>query len=143
MEVSSADQERVQHQYDALVKKLLKERAKSYVRMRSKHASNRVSISQLRVDEFAQISTVDEYESDHIRFRVLSFDVIVKNELLAGALNTLPKSKRDPVLLFYFLDMSDVEIGEQLNVVRTTIFRRRKAALEKIKRYLEKNNYEQ
>ena len=35
------------------------------------------------------------------------------------------------------LDMSDAEIGELLNVVRTTVFRHRKSALAKIKQYLE------
>ena len=48
------------------------------------------------------------------------FDVLVKNELLAEALNALPERKRDIILLSYFLDMSDAEIGELLNVVRTT-----------------------
>ena len=33
------------------------------------------------------------------------------------------------------VDMSDVEIGELLNVVRTTGFRHRKSALAKIKQY--------
>ncbi|MEF2715126.1 MAG: sigma factor-like helix-turn-helix DNA-binding protein, partial [Bacteroides uniformis] len=46
-----------------------------------------------------------------------------KNELLAEALNALPERKRDIILLSYFLDMSDAEIGELLNVVRTTVFR--------------------
>ena len=41
------------------------------------------------------------------------------------------------ILLSYFLDMSDAEIGELLNVVRTTVFRHRKSALAKIKQYLE------
>ena len=45
------------------------------------------------------------------------FDVLVKNELLAEALNALPERKRDIILLSYFLDMSDAEIGELLNVV--------------------------
>ena len=52
-------------------------------------------------------------------------------------LNALPERKRDIILLSYFLDMSDAEIGELLNVVRTTVFRHRKSALEKIKQYLE------
>ena len=41
------------------------------------------------------------------------------------------------ILLSYFLDMSDAEIAELLNVVRTTVFRHRKSALAKIKQYLE------
>ena len=77
------------------------------------------------------------YESDYFRFQVSGFDVLVKNELLAEALNALPEKKRDIVLLSYFLDMSDAEIGDLLNVVRTTVFRHRKTALAKIKQYME------
>ena len=62
---------------------------------------------------------------------------LMGNELLAEVLNALPERKRDIVLLSYFLDMSDAEIGELLNVVRTTVFRHRKSALAKIKQYLE------
>lgn len=51
--------------------------------------------------------------------------------------NALPERKRDIILLSYFLDMSDAEIAELLNVVRTTVFRHRKSALAKIKQYLE------
>src|SRR5699024_1872723 len=53
------------------------------------------------------------------------------------ALETLSERKRNIVLLSYFLDMSDEEIGQLLNVVRTTVFRHRKAALAKIKQYME------
>ena len=109
MELSSSDKERIQHQYDALAKKTLVGEAKSHRRTLAKRAAREVS----------------------------GFDVLVKNELLAEALNALPERKRDIILLSYFLDMSDAEIGELLNVVRTTVFRHRKSALAKIKQYLE------
>ena len=60
-----------------------------------------------------------------------------KTNCLPKPLNALPERKRDIILLSYFLDMSDAEIGELLNVVRTTVFRHRKSALAKIKQYLE------
>lgn len=55
----------------------------------------------------------------------------------AKPLGTLPDKKRDIVLMSYFLDMSDDEIGALLNVVRSTVFRHRKSALAKIKQYME------
>mgnify|MGYP001101650820 CR=1 FL=1 len=131
MELSSSDKERIQHQYDALAKKTLVGEAKSH------RAAREVTFSDLSESELAQLFTTDEYESDYFRFQVSGFDVLVKNELLAEALNALPERKRDIILLSYFLDMSDAEIGELLNVVRTTVFRHRKSALAKIKQYLE------
>ena len=56
---------------------------------------------------------------------------------LPKPLTLCPKGNADIILLSYFLDMSDAEIGELLNVVRTTVFRHRKSALAKIKQYLE------
>lgn len=99
--------------------------------------STRSTFSDLSESELAQLFTTDEYKSDYFRFQVSGFDVLVKNELLAEALNALPERKRDIILLSYFLDMSDAEIAELLNVVRTTVFRHRKSALAKIKQYLE------
>ena len=111
--------------------------AKSHRRTLAKRAAREVTFSDLSESELAQLFTTDEYESDYFRFQVSGFDVLVKNELLAEALNALPERKRDIILLSYFLDMSDAEIGELLNVVRTTVFRHRKSALAKIKQYLE------
>lgn len=122
MELSSSDKERIQHQYDALAKKTLVGEAKSHRRTLAKRAAREVTFSDLSESELAQLFTTDEYESDYFRFQVSGFDVLVKNELLAEALNALPERKRDIILLSYFLDMSDAEIGELLNVVRTTVF---------------------
>ena len=133
----SSDKERIQHQYDALAKKTLVGEAKSHRRTLAKRAAREVTFSDLSESELAQLFTTDEYESDYFRFQVSGFDVLVKNELLAEALNALPERKRDIILLSYFLDMSDAEIAELLNVVRTTVFRHRKSALAKIKQYLE------
>lgn len=117
MELSSSDKERIQHQYDALAKKTLVGEAKSHRRTLAKRAAREVTFSDLSESELAQLFTTDEYESDYFRFQVSGFDVLVKNELLAEALNALPERKRDIILLSYFLDMSDAEIGELLNVV--------------------------
>lgn len=137
MELSSSDKERIRYQYDALAKKTLVGEAKSYLRTLFRRASREVVFSDMSESELARLFTIDEYESDYFHFHVFGFDVPVNNELLAKALNALPERKRNIILLSYFLDMSDAEIGELLNVVRTTVFRHRKSALTKIKQYLE------
>lgn len=92
MELSSSDKERIQHQYDALAKKTLVGEAKSHRRTLAKRAAREVTFSDLSESELAQLFTTDEYESDYFRFQVSGFDVLVKNELLAEALNALPES---------------------------------------------------
>ena len=61
----------------------------------------------------------------------------MKDDLLNEALNNLPAKKREIILLSYFLDMSDEEIGAMMNVVRSTIFRHRKNALARMKKFME------
>ena len=140
MELSSSEMKTIQHQYDALAKKVLKGEARSYYRELSKRAALEVNFSEMSEAELLQLYTLDEYESDYYRFEVSGYDVLVKNELLGEA---LPEKKRDIILLSYFLDMSDEEIGGLLNVVRSTIFRHRNTALEKIKLYMEGKTDEQ
>ena len=111
---------RERHQYDALAKKTIVGEAKSYRRTLAKRAAREVTFSDLSESELAQLFTMDEYESDYYRFQVSGFDVLVKNELLAEALNALPERKRDIVLLSYFLDMSDAEMRTPLGEITST-----------------------
>lgn len=137
MELSSSGKRTIQHQYDALAKKTLKGAAKNYQIEIAKRAARETPFSELSASELDRLFTLDEYESDYFRFQVSGYDVIVKNTLLADALNALSEKKRNIILLSYCLEMSDTEIGELLNVVRSTIFRHRKNALAKIKQYME------
>ena len=61
----------------------------------------------------------------------------VQDERLADALSQLSKEKRDIILLAYFLDMNDREIGEKLAMVRRTVQRRRTSTLCELKKRLE------
>ena len=58
-------------------------------------------------------------------------------KLLADALHTLPEEKRQAVLLYYFFDMTDVEIAELMKIPRSTVQYRRTSSFELLKRYLE------
>ena len=57
-------------------------------------------------------------------------------EELAEALKQLPEQSRNIVLMFFFLDMSDSEIGEKLNINRSTSYRNRRNSLEEIRKQL-------
>ncbi|GAY78730.1 hypothetical protein NBRC111894_4284 [Sporolactobacillus inulinus] len=64
-------------------------------------------------------------------------DVQVTDCQIAEALDTLSKRKRDIILMFYFLEMSDAEIAKELSVNRSTVYRNRHSALEMFKTLLE------
>lgn len=101
---------------------------------RQKHE---VSFSDLTPHEEKQLYTVDRYyeEGDEDAFYVKGLKITAK--LLAEALRTLPKEKRQAILLYYFMGKSDVEIAEELGVPRSTIQYRRTSSFELLKKYLE------
>ncbi|HDF4426739.1 TPA: RNA polymerase sigma factor [Staphylococcus aureus] len=49
----------------------------------------------------------------------------------------LPDKKREILLLFYFMDMSDSEIADLLKLNRSTVYRHRTSGLALIKKFME------
>lgn len=137
MELSSSQQKTIQHQYDSFAKKTLAGESKNYLMELAKQSSREVCFSELKENELNKFSTLDEYSSNYYSHTVDGYDVYVKDDLLNEALNNLPAKKREIILLSYFLDMSDEEIGAMMNVVRSTIFRHRKNALARMKKFME------
>lgn len=76
-------------------------------------------------------------------FDILGGSVTVRNERLAKALQSLTERKRDIILLSYFLDMTDREIAEKLNMVRKTVQYQRTSSLKALKKRLEDSSNEQ
>ena len=65
---------------------------------------------------------------------ILGGDVIlIENDLLADALNALPQDNRDILLMYWFLELADREIGERLSLSRRTVNNRRQQAYELLK----------
>ena len=84
---------------------------------------------------------MDKYFSDKHYFRVLGKEIVVADPAIAEAIKQLSGSKRDIILLSYFLGMSDTEISKQLNTVRQTISKRRADTLKQLKEILEKEGF--
>ena len=63
-------------------------------------------------------------------------EIRVLDEERAEALKQLLEQNRNIVLMFFFLDMSDSEIGEKLNINRSTSYRHRRNSLEEIRKQL-------
>lgn len=127
----------VRHQFDSICRKVLRDESRNYKKQLARRAEKETSLSDLSETELNQFCTVDEYPSDSTYFDVLDYRVAVKDERLAEALAALPSKKRDVILLSFFLDMSDVEIAEQLKVVAATIHYRRKSSLQELKLRME------
>lgn len=138
MEQSSSDfEERIRHQFDRICFMALKGEAANYHKHMAYRQKHEVMMSELSEKELSKLFAIDQYDIDNVYFQVLNYDVVVKDTLIAEALNTLSERKRNIILMAYFMDMSDTEIANELNLVRSTIYDHRKRSLELLKEKLE------
>jgi RNA polymerase sigma factor (sigma-70 family) len=131
------DKQRV---FDAFCKKVLKNEVRDIYDENKRLRSKEVSFSELTETELAQLSTTDKYFATEQIFNVLDRDVIVNDESIAEALRSLPERERDIILLSYFLELSDGEIGKKLNMIRSTVQYKRTSTLRELRKFLEEEN---
>lgn len=83
-----------------------------------------------------QLVWYDDYpETDS--FQVMDKKVSVKNADISDALSKLPERKRMIVLMTYFLDMTEKEIAEYLNLVQSTVHYHKADSLRLLKKWME------
>ena len=128
----------VPRQFDRFCQMILKGEVMDYYRHLNYIQQNEIGLSALSEEERMQLYCEDEYEGrDYTVFQAMEYDICVKNELLAEALDSIAETGRTVVLLAYYMDMSDAEIAERMHCVRSTSYRIRKQTLKKIKKKME------
>lgn len=137
MKLTPSQKDTVQHQFDSFCKKVLREEARDYMRHITWLTQHEVALSELSEEQIDHICKFDQYPSDSTQFMVCEHRVTVHNDRLAQALGSLDCDKRDILLLAYFLDLSDKEIADKLNVARSTIQYKRTSSLKEMRKRME------
>ncbi|MBP2657036.1 MAG: sigma-70 family polymerase sigma factor [Firmicutes bacterium] len=126
-----------QERFDSFCKKVLRNHARNYdQRLHRRREKEYFSEDICRDKKFQHFFSVAPILDNYV-FRVLDIEVTVENEFLGAALQELSDDQRTIVLLAYFLNMTDREIGEYLHLIRRTVSYRRDATLKQLKKYLE------
>ena len=133
----SNDEMTIRNQFDRICKLVLKNEAIDYHRHMAYRQKHEVMLSELTEYEQNQMYIEDEYGAENQWFRVMDYDIEVKDSLIAEALQVLSERKRDVILLSYFMDMSDAEIARKMNLVRCTVREHRVRSLELLKKIME------
>lgn len=140
MNLTSSQKQTIRHQFDSFCKKILREEKVDYQRKLITQMNREIPYAELTQKQIDELRVTDKYRSDLNFFKVFDFEVGVENELLAEAIKSLSPISRDIVLLSYFMDYSDIEISELLNIVRRTVQYRRTSSLCKMKKHMEGQN---
>ena len=125
--------EHKQHAFDSFCKKVLRNEARDYQDALARKRNREVYFSELPVEALEQFAVRDTYFTDSRTFEVIGHSVCIDDETLAEAISALPVDRRDIILLSYFLDMSDAEIANVLNMVRRSVAYRRTSTLKLLK----------
>lgn len=126
-------------QFNTLVKKVIDTTVKDYDRELTRRAKHETPFSELPDIMVESFKILDEYELGVISFDVYGMEVRVSDDELCEALQKLPEKKRNILLMFYFLEMSDTEISELLQIDRSTSYRNRTASLKEMKKFLQED----
>lgn len=137
MKLTASQRKAIQQQFDSFCKKVLREEARDYIRSLKRRLEKEVSFDDLSDAQFLELSRPDDYPSDLSTFVVQGQVINIRDDRLANAIAALPAERQEIVLLSYFLDMSDREIAEQLDIVRSTVQYKRKKSLIEIKMKME------
>lgn len=127
----------IRFQFDYMARKVMicaRSNWRRFIGRRSRHECLFSEISDL---ELNKLQTFDTYHLDNQMYEILSLEVEVADYKIAKALDILSKQKRDVILMFYYLEMSDEEIAEELSVNRSTVYRNRVNALKTIRKIIE------
>lgn len=121
--------------FDCFAKKSLANEVKYFERSRKNRRAHVISFSDLGAAEFNQISANDAYPSEQFQKVITStrFDAVIHDELLYEALGKLKPDVLDIVLLKFWLNLTDKEIGMMLDMSQQKVNYRKNSALTKLK----------
>lgn len=126
-----------EQQFDAFCKAIIRNESADAHRTLSRRTAREISMENTVFAELSSLQTVDEYHPDVMRFWVRGTQITVLDWDLGQALRSLPPHRRDVILLSYFMECSDAQIGKLLNMDTRTVCARRSAALGRLKQLLE------
>ncbi|MDY0410519.1 RNA polymerase sigma factor [Virgibacillus soli] len=135
----SSFQTTIENQFDYICKRAMEDERKNYLKHLSKISKQEVSFSDTGDYLINQFSTIDSYSIDLQIFTLNGFNIGVENDLLGEALQNLTDKKRNIILLYYFMGMSDAEIAKVLKLNRSTVYRHRNSGLAFVKNFIEEH----
>ena len=132
------------NKFDTYIKKSLKNEMLDYVRSDKLKQKKYVNFSQLTNREQNELFVFDEYPSELFEEKISTqlFDAIIHNELLYEALLSIKPRSRELIILKFWGDMTDVEIGQVLNMNKCAVNKQKLRILQKLKTLMEEKNNE-
>ncbi len=135
MKLSKREQEIVSRQFVKYCIEIRHGEELNYLDEMDRLWEKEISFSNLREDVQQQLCSYDELLETNY-FQVMGIKVPVNGEEISDALRRLPEKERMVILMAYFLDMTEKEIAECLNLVQSTVHYHKVDSLQLLKKIL-------
>lgn len=136
LELTKREQDIVRRKFGKYCIEVLNGEALNYLEELDKVWEREVDFSNLKEDVLNQLYSCYEF-SDTDYFQIMGMEVPVEDPDISDALRRLPEKKRMIILMAYFLDMTEKEIAECLNLVQSTVHYHKADSLRLLKKILE------
>ena len=123
------------HAFEAYCRKAIDNAVKDYERRKIKR-SNEILVPDFWENEIPHLKRVDTYPIEMTVFSIGDHSVSIRDDALAESLGSLPERSRNIVLLYYFLSMTDSEVGQTLNMNGRTVNDIRRKAVNSLREKL-------
>ncbi len=128
--------------FDSYVMRLIHNEGADAKKELARRARRETQLSALSPRELSTLADEDKYQPERVTLFVHENEVDVFDAALGQALSFLPSKWRDVLVRYYFLDESDAQIADRLNLTVAGAVHRRKVALARLKEALEALGYE-
>ena len=122
-------QKTVQCRFESCLKKVVRHVVKDYQQELKRRKNKEVPFCELPDIVVEKLAVWDDYETDYTIFNVCGMDIKILDDELAEALKKLPERKRNTLLMYYFLEMTEKEIADLQNITQSGVFRNRYLSL--------------
>ena len=123
--------------FDSFCMTIIENASKSIHKQLSNQAKREKSLADLTQEETAEIAVYDAYETDAETFSINGEVITIHNPTLAAAMRSISPKLRDVILLFYFLEKSEPQIGRILSLGTSGVHKRHKKSLDQLREIME------
>lgn len=129
-------QDHIRHSFDSYCKKIIHNEAVNYQKKQAKLREHQVSANQLNKDEYQELYSRSVTNEGENYFSIYGLRINIKNESLFEAIDCLKLGRKQIILLFYFVGLTDKEIGELQEKSLGSVWYQRQEALEDLQQAL-------
>jgi len=121
----------IMHQFVSFCREAIRRGAGNAFRVAENRRKHQILLDDLD-EPVSELVSADEYPSTYEVYHVMDQKIAIHNEKLADAMNRLPATRREILLMAFFLEMTDNEISLVLQIPRRTVNYQRNVALQQL-----------